>query len=105
MTTRAPPESEAGEVTARLTRNMADEILTFLIGNVEDATSGIPVTDPIWYPRLSEFHAEAKSALERLGAGMSDTVQGCNSIEIMNFRQKTGGKTGPSSGTVSVLGH
>ena len=75
LTTRDPPEAETEEVTARLTRNMIDEILTFLIGNVDGATAGIPAKDPIWYPRLTEFHEEAKSALAKVGAGTSDTMQ------------------------------
>ena len=32
-------------------------------------------------------------------------IQGCNSIDLLNFGHKTGCKTGPSSGATSVLGH
>ena len=75
LTARDPPGGEPKDVTARLTRNMADEISTFLIGNVKDATTGIPAKDPLWYPRLTEFHVEAKSALAKVGAGISDTME------------------------------
>ena len=67
--------TDPAEVTARLTRNMADEILTFLIGNVEGAATGRPVKDAMWYPALLAFHAEAEAALAEVGAGTSDTLQ------------------------------
>ena len=42
---------------------------------------------------------------EHEGEELCDVVQGCNSIDTLNFGHKIGPKTQPHSGPNSVLGH
>jgi len=75
VTRAVPPAGEAAEVTGRFTRNLSDEMLSFLIGNLKGATTATPNTLSPWYIRLSHFHAEASAAVDELQAGVSDTMQ------------------------------
>ena len=66
-----PPRNSPPEVASRLAQNVADELLTFLIGNVPGATEGTADTGGVWFGRLRRMADEAEHTV---GAKGSDTI-------------------------------
>lgn len=86
VTMLPPPAEEPVEVTQRLTQNVADELLQFLIGNVPGATTGTADTASAWFGRLELMNIAAAAAIARVGAQPSDTL--ALSIVIQQVSQR-----------------
>ena len=62
LTTAGPPSVEPAEVTSRLVRNVADEMLQFLVGQLPGAASGHADTTSVWFVRLRAMSDSAAAA-------------------------------------------